>query len=353
MSGGYDFSTIILNGKKIRAFNKNGMSMLDILSMAGYRSTSLLGRSGRNLTYTIDGNQKLIKGGMSEPAVITVNGLPANINSLVNKGDKVDIVPAKNGEDAVILLSEAVEGFNPLSVKLSGMDYKAGVFAVVNEKEIYDGNYRVENFDNIRTVKILTIGELLAKLDADPENFVVFKGKRILPTDYLIADGEEYTIEERDTLPAEIVSEEVAPEPIIETPKVEEVIPEPAPVVEETAYEEDFTEDEIDKILSEVKEETKAEAPVKPVQNEEEPPSLLTDKKGVTVILNGKTLAMNLQKNCTENIFLELMAYADIDTQNPQGDDIDMTRNGKPATYMDVLKDGDVCSIKWITRRKK
>ncbi|MBQ7959278.1 MAG: hypothetical protein IJ330_06195, partial [Oscillospiraceae bacterium] len=83
------------------------------------------------------------------------------------------------------------------------------------------------------------------------------------------------------------------------------------------------------------------------------PPSLLTNKKGVTVILNGKTLAMNLQKNCTENIFLELMAYADIDTQNPQGDDIDMTRNGKPATYMDVLKDGDVCSIKWITRRKK
>ncbi|MBR6696602.1 MAG: hypothetical protein IKL70_09350, partial [Oscillospiraceae bacterium] len=235
----------------------------------------------------------------------------------------------------------------------SGMDYKAGVFAVVNEKEIYDGNYRVENFDNIRTVKILTICELLAKLDADPENFVVFKGKRILPTDYLIADGEEYTIEERDTLPANIVSEEVAPEPVAEAPKAEEVIPEPAPVVEETAYEEDFTEDEIDKILSEVKEETKAEAPVKPVQNEEEPPSLLTDKKGVTVILNGKTLAMNLQKNCTENIFLELMAYADIDTQNPQGDDIDMTRNGKPATYMDVLKDGDVCSIKWITRRKK
>ena len=354
MSGGYDFSTIILNGKKIRAFNKNGMSMLDILSMAGYRSTSLLGRSGRNLTYTIDGNQKLVKGGMSDPAVITVNGLPANINSLVNKGDKVDIVPAKNGEDAAILLSEAVEGFNPLSVKLSGMDYKAGVFAVVNEKEIYDGNYRVENFDNIRTVKILTIGELLTKLDADPENFVVFKGKRILPVEYLIADGDEYTIEERDTLPANIVSEEAIPEPVAEaeTPKVEEVIPEPAPIVEEV-YEEDFTEDEIDKILSEVKEETKVEAPVKPVQNEEEPPSLLTDKKGVTVILNGKTLSMNLQKNCTENIFLELMAYADIDTQNPQGDDIDMTRNGKPATYMDVLKDGDVCSIKWITRRKK
>ena len=25
----------------------------------------------------------------------------------------------------------------------------------------------------------------------------------------------------------------------------------------------------------------------------------------------------------------------------------------RSATYMDVLKDGDVCSIKWITRRKK
>ncbi len=353
MSGGYDFSTIILNGKKIRAFNRNGMSMLDILSMAGYRSTSLIGRSGRNLTYTIDGNQKLVKGGTPDPAMITVNDLPANINTLVDKGDKIDIIPAKNGEDAAILLSEAVEGFNPLSVKLSGMDYKAGVFAVVNEKEVYDGNYRIENFDNIRTVKILTIGELLNKLDASHENFVVFKGKRILPTDYLIADGDEYTIEERDTV---VIKEETIAE---ETPVVSETIvsaPETAPVYEtasEPSYEEDFTEEEIAEILSEIKEETKAPTSYKEEKKDEEPPSLLTDKKGVTVILNGKTLSMNLQKNCTENIFLELMAYADIDTQNPQGDDIDMTRNGKPATYMDVLKDGDVCSIKWITRRKK
>lgn len=333
ISGGYDFSTVTLNGKKIRAFNKNGMSMLDLLSMAGYRSTNLLGRSGRNLTYTIDGAQKLIKGGIAIPATITVNDLPANINTLVDKGDNINIIPAKNGEDAVMLLSGAVDGFAPISVKLSGMDYKAGVYAVVNEKEVYDGNYRIENFDNIRTVKITTVSELLLHLEAVPEKLIVFKGKRILPPDYVLCDGDEYTVEERDTVP------EVKEETVEEVANVAHA--------EETAesYEEEFTESEIEEILSEIKEETKEKI-------KEEPVKVEAPQKGVTVTLNGKKIELNRPKNSSENIFLELMAFADIDTANPQGDDIDMLRNGKPAAYMDVLKDGDVCSVRWITRRK-
>ena len=333
ISGGYDFSTVTLNGKKIRAFNKNGMSMLDLLSMAGYRSTNLLGRSGRNLTYTIDGAQKLVKGGIAIPATITVNDLPANINTLVDKGDNINIIPAQNGEDAVMLLSGAVDGFAPISVKLSGMDYKAGVYAVVNEKEVYDGNYRIENFDNIRTVKITTVSELLSHLEAVPEKLIVFKGKRILPPDYVLSDGDEYTVEERDTVP------EVKEETVEEVANVA--------YAEETAesYEEEFTESEIEEILSEIKEETKEEIKEEPVKDE-------APQKGVTVTLNGKKIELNRPKNSSENIFLELMAFADIDTANPQGDDIDMLRNGKPAAYMDVLKDGDVCSVRWITRRK-
>ena len=45
-------------------------------------------------------------------------------------------------------------------------------------------------------------------------------------------------------------------------------------------------------------------------------------------------------------LFLELLNFTDIDPQNPKGD-IVLTLNGKVASYVDMLSDGDVAVIKW------
>lgn len=336
MAQGYDFSTILLNNKKIRVFNKGTISMLDLLSMAGYRSTNLIGRSGRNLAYTIDGAQKMIKGETANPAVITVNGLPANINTSVQKGDDVSIVPAVNGADAAMTLSRAVKNFAPVKIKLSGMEYTAGVFATVNGTCTTDGAYKIQNFDNITTVSIRTIKELLESLEASEDSITVFKGKRKLPTEYVLADGDEYTAEEKQDVPSE--KAEQTPVQAKEEPVKEEIVTEESSLREDEN--DDFTEEEVEKILGEIRnEEAKEPAPKE-------------KKHGVDIVLNGKSIALNKPEDNTDNIFLELMAFADIDTEKPKGDDIEMLINGKQASYMDILKDGDICSVKWITRRK-
>ncbi len=330
MSQGYDFSTILLNGKKIRVFNKNRISMLDLLSMAGYRSVNLIGRSGRNLSFTLDGEQKFRKGEPSTPAVITVNGLPANINTEIQKGDSVNIVPAENGADATMLLSDIISDYNPITVKLSGMDYSAGVFATVNGT-VAEKDYRIANFDDIRTTRIVTLADLLEKLEATGGNLILYKGKRKLTPDYILENGDEYTVEEAEIL----------------TPAVEE--PEEIPEV----IAEEFPEEEYEEYIPEPAKEEKPVAEEKPAEvlpeKAEEPP--VEEYNGITVTLNGKPITLGKPVDSNINIFLELLAFADIDTENPQGDDIEMLRNGKAVSYMDELHDGDHCSIKWIKRR--
>ncbi len=325
LSQGYDFSTVILNGKKIRVFNKNRISMLDLLSMAGYRSVNLIGRSGRNLSFTLDGEQKFRKGEPSTPAVITVNGLPANINTEIQKGDDVNIIPAENGSDARLVISELIEGYNPINVKLSGMDYPAGVFATVNGT-VAAADYVISNFDDIRVTRITTIGELMKTLEATPETLVIYKGKRKLTHDYALENGDEYTVEEID-LPA-------AQETVTEILAEEEYV---------------FEEDEAEEVI--IPEEKPAPAPEisAPAEKENTPPE--EEYKGITIHLNGKPFVLGKPVDSKTNIFLELLAFADIDTEKPQGDDIEMLRNGKPVSYMDELHEGDVCSIKWIKRR--
>ena len=58
---GYDFSTIILNDEKVRIFNKKEISVLEMLTIAGIKSTQIMGRSGKNLIFTLNGERKVVK----------------------------------------------------------------------------------------------------------------------------------------------------------------------------------------------------------------------------------------------------------------------------------------------------
>jgi cell division ATPase FtsA len=136
MNKGYDFSTITLNDKAIRIFDTNNITVFELLSMAGYKSEQILGRSGRNLTYTVDGVRKTIRGSGFEPAVIKLGGKIVSLNTKVTGGDRVEFTPAVCGTNASVTLRNAVPHVKDLlAVK-------------VNEK-LSEWNYEVRNLDKI------------------------------------------------------------------------------------------------------------------------------------------------------------------------------------------------------------
>ncbi len=69
------------------------------------------------------------------------------------------------------------------------------------------------------------------------------------------------------------------------------------------------------------------------------------------VVLNGKTINLEPRPATMPHEFIELMAIADIDLDNPPADgNMILTLNGKDVSFMDVIHDGDVAVIKWANQ---
>ncbi|MDR2558101.1 MAG: pilus assembly protein PilM [Oscillospiraceae bacterium] len=141
LNRGYDFSTITLNDEKIRIFDTKKISVFELLTLAGYKTTDIMGRSGRGLNYTVNGKRKLVKGGNLTPAEITVSGQPASINTNVTQGDEVKFTPAVSGENASITLKEVVSQFDTID----------DVSVYVNGEE-KPGTYELNPFDKIEII---------------------------------------------------------------------------------------------------------------------------------------------------------------------------------------------------------
>lgn len=118
-----DSYVILLNGTPAKLFRSGVLSLQDILMMNGYLYSDMIGKSGRNLSLTLDGKRVIIHGEPALPAVLRVNGEDASIHSVVHAGDKIDFIPAKSGRPAARTL-----------LQLLGEDFPGG--ALVNNEEV-------------------------------------------------------------------------------------------------------------------------------------------------------------------------------------------------------------------------
>ena len=159
----YDFTTITLNGRKLRTLDTSRLTVFELLSTAGIKPEQLIGRAGKSLAFTLDGERIMLRGTPAKPAEITVNAKPAALNSTVRKGDDVRVVPAENGESAAAYLSDYFDmaALKPVTVTLFGRDVTAGAFVSVNG-ETARADREIEPADDITHTEASTLGALLA-----------------------------------------------------------------------------------------------------------------------------------------------------------------------------------------------
>lgn len=316
MQGGYDFSTIILNGKKMRVFDTKKLTVLDLLMMAGYKSTQIIGRSGRNLIFNLNGEKQTLKGEVSKPASILLNNLPASLDYTVKQGDVIEFVPAVNGISAAISLSDIAGDMSYEFVTVDSIEYPLGNTVTVNGKMV-SGDYKIQNFDDVRICNVETMSDLLDVHGLMQDNTVYYKGTKRLHSESVLYDGDvikskvESEIKHTEKTDVHnIVKQHIH----VEVPKVDaNLVPEKKLVEEE---------------------------PVKP-----EPV-----KKQFSVNLNGKKVFLKENSDGSQHEFIELMSIADVDFNNPPPKaNMILTINGKNASFMDALHEGDNAVVKWET----
>lgn len=170
----YDFTTITLNGRKIRALDTHRLTVFELCNLAGINPDQLMARSGSSLSFTVNGEKILLRGTASVPAEISLNGKECSLNSPVRKGDDVNVTPAKPGEDAAALLSDYFDlnGMYTAEITLNDRQITAGNYLMVNDNPVCT-DADIENDDIITLVKLDTLGAVLSDSGTAPENVLL------------------------------------------------------------------------------------------------------------------------------------------------------------------------------------
>lgn len=94
------YYSVSVNDINIPMFELQLATVAEALISAGIQPKTFLGRPGSALIYELNGDIKIIKGGLGKPAQITVNGKPAKLEQRLNPGDCIKFSPGYPGFDA-------------------------------------------------------------------------------------------------------------------------------------------------------------------------------------------------------------------------------------------------------------
>lgn len=99
-----------VNNKEVDIFGWQYPRVLEVLREAGIPLREILGKPGMALSFTLNGQLRLVKGQPGQPGLIKINGQAAELDSRVKPGDRIHYLPGKVGADAAATLREVWEG---------------------------------------------------------------------------------------------------------------------------------------------------------------------------------------------------------------------------------------------------
>jgi cell division protein FtsA len=118
---GIAFVEMAVNGEKEFIINLDQtIRVIDVLLSRGLELKNLYGVPGRALTYTVNNELKILRGGHAAHAKVFVNDAEKNLEDTVKQGDSIYITSASNGSDAGAVIRDIIgEGFIT-SVEVNG-----------------------------------------------------------------------------------------------------------------------------------------------------------------------------------------------------------------------------------------
>lgn len=190
-SAGRDFVEVFFNGDPLRLFQGGSLTMADVLIAAGFPSERLIGRSGRPLRYFLNGEEKTLRGGSGEPAVLELNGKPVALEALVSPGDRIVVTGAREGEERVLTAGDLISGSGPAEVIFNEAVLDVSPRILINGSPV-PRDRRIRQGDRVETVEILTLGDLFRYFEIETTGYQVLIGE--LPA------GEETTLKQSDVI---------------------------------------------------------------------------------------------------------------------------------------------------------
>lgn len=300
--------TVLVNDKPVGLFKNSVITAMDALLMSGYKQNQLIGRSGKSVTFELDEQRIVARGGYPLPAQIQINGKSASLTTPISAGDELTIKPAAAGEDAMPMLSNYIENRHCFPVTINDKNTYAGMRVLLNG-DLCPEDKEIHNLDVIQTFEAATVGQLCISEEIDTWGKTFFVNGTKTGAGYPLSAGDHVAALEKDSPAAEVLLQ---------------MFSDAANQAEANSYQSAF------------------ESPTAPIAA----PLKATVEKSMRVTLNEASLLLTPKEDDTPYLFFDMLNYVDIDPSKPQGN-IVLLLNGKPAEYLDAIHENDIIDIYW------
>lgn len=333
-----NFIMVRFNGERMKLYDNNKLTIVDAAMQAGFPNEQLFPRRGKEITFTVNGKNRVIRGLSGESAIVKMNGKVVSINTPIEPNSEIEIEASTVGEDAVGTIEELPEYTESIIVfDVNHRMVQCPRFVEVNGI-LEPPTYRIQEGDVIETRSYYTIGQLMEFMDVeiDMDQDLMVNNR---PADLNTLVYENFSVEWTVIATRTHISDMVQP-------IVADVEPAEDAQAEDTAdTESEFIEaEDADVEDAEIAEDIDEE---ETIDEEEEIPAP-TPKNDVvfdlTVTVNHMPVTMSGK---TEYVFVDVFEYINFDLGDSRGRNIVTLLNGQSAEYVAVLKHGDVIDIYW------
>ena len=370
----HNFIYVSFNDVTVKLYNNNKLTVMDAAMQTDYPSVNLFPKSGQKLTFTVNGKERFARGEMGEPAVILLNGEPANLHTPIKENDIVKVTESTGGAPGKALLEKLPEYKSQMDVLVNGARVTIPKYPVVNG-ELITGSYEIQEGDAVEFLDYATVEQIKTFMDIPdhPGNVWMVNNKEA-SADTKVYENFE-VIWKLVNRPQQGQTSSPVADTSASAPRAAMV----APVIEEdyvSNYEQDEEEIEVEDTVVETEpvqpveqavstqpavsiEAPKAEAATETTAVEtkndntaenaaenaavEATPEVPAEPRNVYVVVNGKSVTMTGKP---KYVFVDVFNFIEFDLSKPQGAIVTQI-NGHDANYMEELQNGDVIQIYW------
>lgn len=325
-----NFIYVSFNDERIKLYDNNHLTVVDVAMQANFPNEELFPRRGKEMTISVNGKSRIVRGQLGEAAMIMVNGENADLHTQIKANDLIRIISSTTGEEAKTTIGKLPEFVGKIDVYVNDQLVSMPKFASVNGT-LQSEYYSVCDGDEIEFLNYYTVQQIVEFMDVLlDDNMHIYVNNKIANKDTKVyenfsvmwsmakLDAEEKAEEYDDTLEDEMQYTD-------DTEVYEKEV-------------ENTSTAEVTEVVNENSQQTSS------VQEEQQPVLQMPVEQQIGVIVNGRTYIL---KGKPEYVFVDVFDYIDFDLSKPQGSGIVTTLNKQPAQYMETLKNGDIIEIYW------
>lgn len=301
-----NFIMVRFNGERLKLYDNNRLTIVDAALQAGFPNDQLFPKRGTPINFTVNGAARIARGEAGEPAIVTLNGDPANINTPLVPNCEITIEPSTAGEDAVYTVGQLEEYHEAnITVYVNGKMIVCPKFVQVNGS-LEPASYEIKEGDEIETRNYYTVGQVAEFMDVEVDHdHDILVNNRVGDFDTLVYDN--FTIDWT------VLSFGVAPE-------------------SENWY--NATEGTAEEVSDDTAEK----------QEEAAPESVTDTQNNIVVTVNGEAVEMMGKESY---IFVDIFDRITFDLTAGKGRAIATLINGEEAEFSQPLHDGDRIDLYW------